>query len=313
MLDRPEEATMDPLSHVFTGMRVKTSNCVRLEFRGAWGFRFDGYEHAHFGVIRQGSCWLSLGEREKPIALTPGDCWLLPRGHEHILRGSPESETRSYEDIRPRKIGRLVRYRRGDGPATGIIVGNFTFDGHSARWLTDLLPELIAFRMDRGTSSAMRAILQILSLESQNQSMGSVVVISRLADILFVQAIRAYAAQTGRNGAGWLRGVGDRQLSIALSAMHEAISKRWTVESLASAAGMSRSGFAARFKELIGETPLEYLTRWRIHKASQLLREGGMKITEVAGLVGYTSEGAFSKVFKRATGMAPGEYRRCFL
>jgi AraC-like DNA-binding protein/mannose-6-phosphate isomerase-like protein (cupin superfamily) len=304
---------MDPLSHVFMGMHVKTSNSVQLEFQGSWGFRFHGYEHAHFGVIGRGACWLSVGGNDKPCPLTEGDCWLLPRGHQHILRERPASRVREYEEIRMNKKGGVVRHQEGEGPATTIIVGNFTFDGHSGKWLTDLLPELIAFRMDRGTSSAMQAILQILSLESQAESMGSVVVISRLADILFVQGVRAYAAQSGSGGTGWLRGIGDRKLSAALSAMHETISRQWTVASLASVAGMSRSGFAARFREVLGETPLDYLTRWRVHRASQLLREDDMKIMKVAGLVGYASEGAFSRVFKRATGIAPGKYKRSFL
>jgi AraC-like DNA-binding protein len=303
---------MDPLSHVFMGMRVITSNCVRLEFAGSWGFRFHGYEHAHFGVISEGACWLSLENTDRPIPLTEGDCWLLPRGHQHVLQDSPASEIRAYKDVISRKSGGVLRHRGGEGNATTIIVGNFTFDGHSARWLTDLLPELIAFRMDQGISSSMQAILQILSLESKTESMGSVVVVSRLADILFVQAIRAYATQSGRDGTGWLRAIGDRQLGAALSAMHEAISKEWTVASLASVAGMSRSGFAARFREVLGETPLEYLTRWRIHRATQLLREGDLKIMKVAGLVGYISEGAFSRVFKKATGMPPGKYKKSF-
>jgi AraC-like DNA-binding protein len=303
---------MDPLSHVFMGMRVKTSNCVRLEFAGSWGFRFHGYEHAHFGVISEGTCWLSLEGCDMPIRLTEGDCWLLPRGQQHVLQDNPASEIREYKEVISSKEGGVVHLRGGEGRATTVIVGNFTFDGHSARWLTDLLPELITFRMDQGISSAMQAILQILSLESQTESMGSVVVVSRLADILFVQAVRAHATQSGSDGAGWLRAIGDRQLGTALGAMHEAISRPWTVGSLASVAGMSRSGFAARFREVLGEAPLEYLTRWRIHRASQLLREEDMKIIKVASLVGYISEGAFSRAFKSATGMAPGKYRKSF-
>jgi AraC-like DNA-binding protein len=293
-------------------MRVMTSNYVQLEFKGSWGFRFLGYEHAHFGVISRGACWLSLDEIDKPLRLTEGDCWLLPRGHQHILRDRPASGVRAYEEIISGKTGGVLRHDGGEGPATTIIVGNFTFDGHSGKWLTDLLPELITFRMDQGRSSAMEAILRILSLESGTESMGSVVVISRLADILFVQAVRAHAAQAGSSESGWLRGIGDRQLSTALTAMHEAINRQWTVASLASVAGMSRSGFASRFREVLGETPLEYLTRWRIHRASQMLREEDMKIVNVAGQVGYESEGAFSRVFKKATGMAPGKYRKSF-
>jgi len=300
---------MDPLSHVFMAMRVKTSECIRLEFGGSWGFRFDGYEHAHFGVVSRGNCWLST-QQLKPRLLSAGDCWLLPRGHEHALSARRDSKIRPYEQVRPRKRKGLVRYRGGHGAMTKIIVGNFTFDGPSGKWLTDALPEVIAFRMDQGHSSAMQTILQILAVESQTENMGSSVVVSRLADILFVQAIRAHAAQAGAAGAGWLQGLADRHLRAALRAMHEEFEKHWTVGALAAAAGMSRSAFAARFKEVLSESPIEYLTRWRMHRAMQLLREGDLKIAKVASLVGYESDGAFNKSFKRAIGIAPRAYRK---
>ena len=300
---------MDPLSHVFMAMRVKTSECIRLEFGGSWGFRFNGYEHAHFGVVSRGNCWLST-QHLKPTLLSAGDCWLLPRGSEHVVSARRDSKIRPYEHVRPRKRKGLVRYSSGHGATTKIIVGNFTFDGPSGKWLTDALPEVITFRMDQGQSSAMQTILQILTLESQAENMGSSVVVSRLADILFVQAIRAHAAQAGATGAGWLQGLADRQLRAALRAMHEEFEKQWTVGELASAAGMSRSAFAARFKQVLSESPIEYLTRWRMHRAMQLLREGDLKIAKVASLVGYESDGAFNKSFKRAIGIAPGAYRK---
>lgn len=293
-------------------MRVKTSECVRLEFSGSWGFQFDGYDHAHFGVVAQGNCWLSLPENSEAKPLAPGDCWLLPRGHTHVLRSGALAAVRPYDEIKFKKKHGVLRHSSGKSASTAIIVGNFTFDGQSGKWLTDALPDLIAFRMDEGHSSAMQSILQILALESQTESMGSTVVVSRLADILFVTAIRAYAGQAGPSGAGWLRAIRDKQLRYALSAMHEAVEKRWTVASLASTARMSRSGFAARFKEVLGESPLEYLTRWRVYKATQLLRESDLKIAKIAGLVGYESDGAFNKTFKRTMGAAPGAYRQSF-
>ena len=289
-------------------MRVKTSECIRLEFNGSWGFRFDGYEHAHFGVVNRGNCWLSTQHLE-PTLLSTGDCWLLPRGNTHMLSAHRESKIRPYEEVRPRKRQGIVRYRGGRGLATEIIVGNFTFDGPSGKWLTDVLPEIITFRMDQSHSSAMQTILQILALESQTENMGSTVVVSRLADILFVQAIRAHAAAAGTTRTGWLQGLGDPQLRVALRAMHEEFEKQWTVGGLASAAGMSRSAFAARFKEVLCESPIEYLTRWRMYRAMQLLRETDLKIAKVASLVGYESDGAFNKTFKRAIGIAPGAYR----
>ena len=301
---------MDPLSHILTSVRVNSSNCVRLEFGGNWGFRFDGYEHAHFGVLSEGSCLLSMPDPARSLALRAGDCWLLPRGQTHFLRSTPRARIRPYDEILSFKENGHLRYAESDGPVATIIVGNFTLDRHAGKWLTDLLPNLIVFRMDRKTSSsAMQTILQILSRECQNQTMGSAVITSRLADILFVQAIRAYVEAAGDDAAGWLRALADEGLSAALGAVHGAVEKPWTVASLASIAGVSRSGFASRFKEVLGETPMNYLTRLRMYKAAQFLRENDTKLAEIAGLFGYESEAAFSKAFKKAIGMAPGKYK----
>lgn len=302
---------MDPLSDVFMAMRVKTSNCVRLEFSAPWGFRFDDYEHAHFGVVARGRCWISLVDSSKLLPLTEGDCWLLPRGDAHTLRDQPTTKVRPYCDGVSQKENGVV-CSAGTGASVDIIIGNLTFDGQSSKWLTDVLPQLIPFRMDEGQPSAMPPILQILSFESQTENMGSSIVLGRLADILFVQAIRAHAAQDESPEGEWLRAIRDPQMSFTLRAMHERIEQRWTVASLASTSGMSRFGFAARFKQVLGESPLQYLTRWRMYKASQLLREGDTKIAKVVSLLGYESEGAFNKVFKKIIGAAPGVYRKLF-
>ncbi len=304
---------MDPLSHILTSVRVSSSDCVRLEFGGSWGFRFDGYEHAHFGVLSEGSCWLSMPDGAGPRALHAGDCWLLPRGQTHVLRSAPRARVRPYDEIRSLKRNGYLCYAVSEGPVATIIVGNFTLDRHAGKWLTDLLPSLIAFRMDREkSSSSMQTFLQILSQECQNESMGSALITSRLADILFVQAIRAYVEQAGDRAAGWLRALADDGLSAALGVVHGGIERRWTVASLAAVAGISRSGFASRFKEVLGETPMDYLTRLRMYKAAQYLRENETKLAEVASLVGYESEAAFSKAFKKAIGTAPGKYKSGF-
>jgi transcriptional regulator GlxA family with amidase domain len=135
--------------------------------------------------------------------------------------------------------------------------------------------------------------------------------VNRLADILFIQCVRAHIAASSEScKTGWLRAIFDPKIGAALKAMHERVENQWTVESLAAAAGMSRSAFALRFKELLGETPLEYLTNWRMYKATGLLQEDDKKLFEVAKSVGYDSDAAFSKAFKRVLGVAPREYRR---
>ena len=174
-----------------------------------------------------------------------------------------------------------------------------------------LLPELILVKADQAQTLALHATSQLLASEMAEPAPGSEVMVNRLADILFIQCVRAHIASSSENcKSGWLRAIFDPKIGAALKAMHERVENPWTVETLAASAGMSRSAFALRFKELLGETPLEYLTNWRMYKATDLLREDDGKLFEVAKSVGYDSDAAFSKAFKRVLGMAPKEYRR---
>jgi AraC-like DNA-binding protein len=151
----------------------------------------------------------------------------------------------------------------------------------------------------------------MLASETAVSNPGSELVINRLADMLFIYSIRAHIeSPSGTCQSGLLRAIFDRQIGVALKSIHEKMEHPWTVESLAAACGMSRSAFALRFKEVVGETPLEYLTSWRMQKATGLLQKRDRKLFEVAKSVGYDSDAAFSKAFKRVLGVAPGEYRR---
>jgi AraC-like DNA-binding protein len=174
-----------------------------------------------------------------------------------------------------------------------------------------LLPELILIKADQARTLALHTTLQLLASEVSERAPGTDVIVNRLADILFIQCVRAHIASGSENcKRGWLRAIFDPRIGAALKAMHEKVENPWTVGTLAAAAGMSRSAFASRFKELLGETPLEYLTNWRMHKATGLLAEDDKKLFEVAKSVGYESDAAFSKAFKRILGMAPREIRR---
>jgi AraC-like DNA-binding protein len=151
--------------------------------------------------------------------------------------------------------------------------------------------------------------MQALASEMAEQAPGSDAVATRLAEVLFIQALRAHIASgVGWRNKGWLRAIFDPQMGTALSAIHDRVNTPWTVESLAEAAGMSRTAFAVRFKELLGQPPLEYVTEWRMQKAMQLLRRRDKKLIDVARSVGYESDAAFSKAFKRVVGANPGEY-----
>ena len=152
--------------------------------------------------------------------------------------------------------------------------------------------------------------MHALTSEMAEQAPGSEVVATRLAEVLFIQVLRAHIASEPERNREWLRAIFDPQIGTALAAIHGNVNTSWTVESIAAAAGMSRSGFAARFKELLGQTPLEYVTEWRMQKAMQLLDKRDKKLIEIARSVGYDSDAAFSKAFKRVVGANPSDFLR---
>lgn len=307
---------MDPLDDVFQAMRVENALYARLEATAPWGLKtrhVDGT--ARFGLVLRGGCWLTLDDAEPataPLALAAGDCFLIPHGRAYTLRDAPRSPTVNCVDVVRGNVGGVVKVGGPEGGAlTSIVSGWFHFDAEGARPLLDLLPPLIHIRMDHERTQVLQATLQLLAMETTQRGLGSGLVVSRLADILFLQAVRAHIDTVdAETGQGWFAALADRRLGAALRVLHRDLAAGWTVESLAEAAGMSRSGFALRFKEKIGQSPLDYLTRWRMFRASHLLRRTDQAMAQVAGSVGYESEAAFNKAFKRLTGVAPGAYRR---
>jgi AraC-like DNA-binding protein len=318
---------MDPISDVFKTMHVASVVHSRLEATAPWGLvraaedGNDASAHsataenspsqlAHFGMVSRGNCWLSVGGMPDPLPLTGGDCFLLAPGSTYTLRDSPHTPARSFCEVAPKDQSNVIHYGGGGTPTT-IVSGWFRFGQMSVKPLKRLLPDLILIKADQAQSLALHSTLQLLASEMSQPAPGAEVMVNRLADILFIQCVRAHIASGSENcKSGWLRAIFDPKIGAALKAMHEQVGNPWTVEALASAAGMSRSAFALRFKELLRETPLEYLTNWRMYKATGFLQDGDKKLFEVAKSVGYDSDAAFSKAFKRVLGVAPREYRR---
>jgi AraC-like DNA-binding protein len=304
---------MDVLTDVFTAMRVESVVYGRLELTAPWGFNAEAFQQttfdAKFGLIVRGNCWLSVEGIPEPIPLTGGDCYVLTHGHDYGLRDSPHTRTQPFTEVLRGQRGDVTYYGGGGVPTT-IIGGIFKFDGPNGKPLIDLLPPLIHVRAGQARTLALQTTLQLLAAETAAPGPGSQLVASRLADILFVQVIRTYLAYEEPSKTGWLGALSHPQIGAALKAMHEQIEHSWSVAALASEVGMSRSAFALRFKQVVGESPLEYLTHWRMYKASRLLREGDRKLIEIANAVGYDSDAAFNKAFKRVLGVTPGEYRQ---
>jgi AraC-like DNA-binding protein len=275
----------------------------------ASGKKISPTDLAHFAMLSRGNCWLSVEGIPEPIPLTGGDCILLARGTSIVLRDSPRTRPRtSFSEIAARANSNVALFG-GGGALTTIVCGSFSFDRACLKPITKLLPSFILIKADQAHTLPLHLTMQALASEMAEQAPGSEVVANRLAEVLFIQTLRAHIASGPECfSKGWLRAIFDPQMGTALGVIHDSVNTPWTVESLADAAGMSRSAFAARFKELLGQTPLEYVTEWRMQKAMQLLQQRDKELIDVARSVGYESDAAFSKAFKRVVGASPGEY-----
>ncbi|GGA60970.1 AraC family transcriptional regulator [Edaphobacter acidisoli] len=307
-------------------MHVTAFGQHRLEATAPWGLvqekqievtssgnKISPTDLAHFAMLSRGNCWLSVEGIPEPIPLTGGDCFLLARGTSIVLRDSPRTRPRrSFREIGAMAKNNVAHYGGGGAPTT-IVCGSLSFDRASLKPISQLLPNFILIKADQAHTLALHSTMQALTLEMAEQAPGSEVVASRLAEVLFIQVLRAHIASGPEGNKGWLRAIFDPQIGTALCAIHDRVNTPWTVESLAGATGMSRSAFAARFKALLGQTPLEYVTEWRMQKAMQLLEQRDKKLVDVARSVGYESDAAFSKAFKRVVGASPGGYLKSAL
>ena len=314
---------MDPITDIFRTMHVNAFGLHRLEATAPWGVRQENENQgtatrshkekaptdaAHFAMLSRGNCWLSVEGISEPIPLTGGDCFLLAPGTSIVLRDSPRTRPQwTFREIGSGVHGNVAQCGGGGAPTT-IVCGSLSFDRGGLKPITHFLPKFILIKADQARTLALHTTMQALASEMAEQAPGSGIVASRLAEVLFIQILRAYIASEPERNRGWLRAVFDPQIGTALTAFHNRVGAPWTVESLSEAAGVSRSAFAVRFKELLGQTPLEYVTEWRMQKAMHLLEQRDKKLIDVARSVGYESDAAFSKAFKRVVGANTGEY-----
>lgn len=244
------------------------------------------------------------------LRMAEGDMALVPTGAGHVILDAPGSVATPLFDLPRVELGE--RYERLDIPGPGepceLVCGAVSFSGLGVARLLRGLPSILP----AGTGEDadwMRAAFDVIGAESRTPRPGSDVVTARLADILVVQVVRSWL-ESGAQERGWVAGLRDPQIGLALSAFHAEPGAAWTLASLASEAGMSRSAFADRFRETLGEPAMAYVTAWRMDLAARLVRERGLPLSRVAERVGYQSEAAFSRAFRRAHDMTPGAYAR---
>ena len=303
----------DPLGEALHALRMDSSLYTRSEFTAPWGLALPAMPgHVMFHVVTSGRCWLEVEEVE-PRLLQPGALALVSQGDGHRLVSDPGAAAPNLFDLSREQVSERYEIIRhgGGGAATTMMCGAVRFDHPTAHQLVRLLPRMIV--VDAWTSPQMdwvQSTLRFITDEAQELRPGGETVITRLADILVIQAIRAWIAQDPAAQTGWLGALRDPQIGRALSLVHRQPERVWTLASLAAEVAMSRSAFAARFTQLVGEPAMRYVARFKMHLALTLLNEDGARIGDLATRLGYQSEAAFSRAFKRLVGVSPGAARR---
>lgn len=303
----------DPLGKALHHLRMSGAFYCRSELTAPWGITLPALpEYVWFHVVTSGSLELEPGE-EEAVTLNPGDLALVTHGAGHALRSDPEAPAPGIlklerEEVSPRY--EILRHG-GGGEETLLICGAVRFDDPTARNLIAALPDLIRIEALRAPGmERMHGTLGLIAAETMHSRPGGEAVITRLSDILVIQAIRAWMDADPGARMGWLGALRDPEIGRALALIHRDPAHPWTVESLAREVAMSRSAFAARFTLHVGEPAMQYLTSFRMQVAVNALRDEGATVADLANRLGYRSQAAFARAFKRVVGVAPGAIKR---
>jgi AraC-like DNA-binding protein len=302
------EIAMDPLSDIIALLHPHDCVAAGLDAGGDWSIRFEAHAGLKCNAVLKGRCWLSVEGGAGPIRLKAGDCVVLPHGRPFVIstfaaRRSADADT-IYGGV-PHG-GTAVYGGGGDFFMTG---SRFLLSGPAAEVLLRSLPPVIIVRSGP-EQEAVQWALDRIAAELRAPRPGGGLSISHLSHFLFVQVMRRHLAEASPDMDGWLAAIADPQLCPAVAAMHQDPALPWTVQDLASRAGMSRTSFAVRFRHITGQTPLGYLTQWRMMLAAERLGRSGNPVARVAEEVGYASESAFAVAFKREMGQPPRRYLR---
>jgi AraC-like DNA-binding protein len=315
---------MDALSEALRDMRVTGALIFNAEYGAPWGFvsppsrtyaslLAPGTEHiVLFHLVTGGEATASVAGQEE-VRLEPGEIVVFPHGDAHTMRNGPVRELIDAAGILPKILGGSLALERGggSGPATNFICGYFGCERYAERLFLAGLPPLfkINLRGDVAGRWLEESIRHAVS-EQESGRAGRAAVLAKLSEALFIEALCRYMDELPPEQNGWLAAARDEVTGNALALLHREPARSWTLEELAQAAGTSRTVLAERFSQFLGESPLAYLARWRLQLAARLLETTDHKVLRVALDVGYESEAAFNRAFKRQFDMPPGQYRR---
>ena len=308
---------MDVLSDILMRLNLKGTLYFRTSFTSPWGVEVPPFEDvARFHYVHRGGCLVRVSGADGLVALAQGDLLIVPKGAGHRMFCDPRTEDQALPLDRVIELsgftgeGVLIYGGDQDDRDTQLICGHFAFDPQASHPLLDRLPPYIPLA-DYGQAAGkwMEYTLRMIGTEAGGAQIGGDLIALKMSEIILAQALRVFLGTEGAGKAG-LAGLADPQIARALAALHRAPGDAWTVAALARIAGMSRTAFALRFAQTMAMTPYAYLTGWRMQVARHALRHTRHSIGDVADRVGYASEAAFARVFKKEVGQTPAAWRR---
>ena len=311
-IDSELPPSSDPIAEVLQLLHLTGVLYCNAELTDPWGIEIPELPGVmNVEVITSGHCWLEI-EGEDLLYLPQGSLVLIPRGRRHKLRGNPGDRTTWLEDIPVDRIGDRFETMQfgGGGRLTNITYYGVRFDPYLADRLIRMLPAVLHLRTHVDDGSWLQSTIRFIAQEARERMPGSETIITRLADVLVIQAIRSWIESVREKDQGWIAALHDKQIGRAMSLMHRHPEIDWRVEALAKEIGMSRSGLSARFTALVGEPVFTYLTSLRMQIAHRELRNTTDNLAQIAERVGYQSEPAFNRAFKRVVGIPPGQVRK---
>ena len=313
---------MDALSETLRVVRLIGAIFINARFTAPWCYQSPHADSAApilepnaervviFHMITEGDCYVEM-DGHPPVRLTAGDAVIFPQGHAHRMTSEPglAAATGARLDVVLARRPRQLAYG-GGGAVTRLVCGYLASDARLVRMLLAGLPPLVKVNV-RGSSAGawLEVSLRYALSEARSPRPGGAGVLAKLAEVLFIEVLRVYMNEQGEGRTGWLAGVGDRIVGAALSALHKSPTQPWTLDALALAAGTSRSVLAERFSHLVGSSPMQYLTQWRMLLAANLLCRSNAPLARIAEDVGYLTDTAFSRAFRREYGVPPAAWR----
>lgn len=296
---------MDPLSDMIALLRPGAAVSKPISGKGVWGVRYAAHDAPGFTIVLTGEAWLTF-DGEEPLRLAQGDFLLLPTTPAFSLSSAPGVRC---APVQPRE--EAVRHGEQEGePDFVALGGSFGFERVNAPLLLSLLPCRIHIPASEGKATRFGRLIELLAEECATDYPGKVLILQRMLEALLIEALRWQRVGNDGAVAGLLNGMRDPAIARALQAIHGDVSASWTVAGLAGISGMSRSAFSARFGEVMGCAPIEYLARWRMALAKEALARGSKSLDRIAEEIGYESASAFSTAFRKRLGCPPGRFVR---